>query len=141
MPRRTWVAREFPCVRDSDRQICYPGEMAMDSEDHAITADVLERLFAVIENRRNADMSESYTAQLLAAGADIVAQKLGEEAVETVIAGATGDRAAVVAESADLLYHLLVLWAASGIAPSEVWTELASREGRSGLDEKQSRNG
>ena len=58
-----------------------------------------------------------------------------------LIAGATGDRAAVVAESADLLYHLLVLWAASGIAPSEVWTELASREGRSGLDEKQSRNG
>ena len=141
MPRRTWVAREFPCVRDSDRQICYPGEMAIDSEDRAITADVLERLFAVIENRRNADMSESYTAQLLAAGADIAAQKLGEEAVETVIAGATGDRAAVVAESADLLYHLLVLWAASGIAPSEVWTELASREGRSGLDEKQSRNG
>ena len=115
--------------------------MAIDSEDRAITADVLERLFAVIENRRNADMSESYTAQLLAAGADIVAQKLGEEAVETVIAGAKGDRAAVVAESADLLYHLLVLWAASGIAPSEVWTELASREGRSGLDEKQSRNG
>ena len=115
--------------------------MAKVSEDGNITADVLEQLFAVIDNRKSADLSESYTAQLLAAGADRIAQKLGEEAVETVIAGATGDRAAVVAESADLLYHLLVLWAASGITPSEVWAELAGREGRSGLDEKQSRNG
>ena len=115
--------------------------MAKDTEDSKITADVLERLFALIEDRKSADLSESYTAQLLAAGADRIAQKLGEEAVETVIAGATGDRTAVVTESADLLYHLLVLWAASGVAPSEIWSELASREGRSGLDEKQSRNG
>ncbi len=103
-------------------------------------ADVLERLFAVIEDRRGGDTSESYTARLLAEGADRIAQKLGEEAVETVIAGATGDRAAVISESADLLYHLLVLWAASGIAPGEVWAELARREGRSGLDEKQGRS-
>ena len=115
--------------------------MVEDSEDVKITADVLERLFAVIDNRKSADLSESYSAQLLAAGADRIAQKLGEEAVETVIAGATGDRAGVVTESADLLYHLLALWVASGIAPSEVWAELAGREGRSGLDEKQGRNG
>ena len=115
--------------------------MAKYSEDSKITSDVLERLFALIEDRKSADLSESYTAQLLAAGADRIAQKLGEEAVETAIAGATGDREAVVTESADLLYHLLVLWAASGIDPCEVWAELAGREGRSGLDEKQSRNG
>ena len=115
--------------------------MAKDSEDSKITADVLEQLFAVINNRKSADLSESYTAQLLAAGADRIAQKLGEEAVETVIAGATGDRTAVVTESADLLYHLLVLWTAAGVAPSEVWAELTGREGRSGLNEKQGRNG
>ncbi len=109
-------------------------------EDGDIAADVLERLFAVIEDRRGGDTSESYTARLLAEGADRIAQKLGEEAVETVIAGATENRAAVISESADLLYHLLVLWAASGIAPGEVWAELAGREGRSGLDEKQGRS-
>ena len=104
-------------------------------------AEVLERLFAVIESRRGGDTSESYTARLLAEGADRIAQKLGEEAVETVIAGAKGDRSAVIAESADLLYHLLVLWAASGVSPGEVWAELAGREGRSGVDEKHSRGG
>ncbi len=114
--------------------------MMKDPEDGENTADILERLFAVIEDRRGGDTSESYTARLLAEGADRIAQKLGEEAVETVIAGATGDRAAVISESADLLYHLLVLWAASGIAPGEVWAELARREGRSGLDEKQGRS-
>ncbi len=114
--------------------------MMKDPEDGENAADILERLFAVIEDRRGGDTSESYTARLLAEGADRIAQKLGEEAVETVIAGATGDRAAVISESADLLYHLLVLWAASGIAPGEVWAELARREGRSGLDEKQGRS-
>ncbi len=114
--------------------------MMKDPEDGENTADILERLFAVIEDRRGGDTSKSYTARLLDEGADRIAQKLGEEAVETVIAGATGDRAAVISESADLLYHLLVLWAASGIAPGEVWAELARREGRSGLDEKQGRS-
>ncbi len=110
-------------------------------EDGDNTADILERLFAVIEDRRGGEISGSYTARLLAEGTDRIAQKLGEEAVETVIAGATEDRAAVIAESADLLYHLLVLWAASGIAPGEVWAELARREGTSGLEEKRRRGG
>jgi phosphoribosyl-ATP pyrophosphohydrolase len=127
----------LPCVRDSEPQFCYPGAMTENTDN---AADVLERLFAVIEDRRDGDTSESYTARLLAEGADRIAQKLGEEAVETVIAGAKGDRAAVITESADLLYHLLVLWAASGVAPGEVLTELARREGRSGLDEKQGRS-
>ena len=109
-------------------------------KDGERTADVLQRLFDVIDARRGADSTESYTAQLLAGGTDRIAQKLGEEAVETVIAGTKGDRAAVISESADLLYHLLVLWADSGIAPDEVWAELAGREGRSGLDEKKGRS-
>ncbi len=111
------------------------------SRDTENTGEVLDRLFALIDGRRGGDPSESYTARLLAEGAERIAQKLGEEAVETVIAGATGDRAAVISESADLLYHLLVLWAASGVAPDDVWKELARREGRSGLDEIQSREG
>ncbi len=115
--------------------------MTKDPEDGEYGAEILDRLFAVIADRRGGDTSESYTARLLAEGAARIAQKLGEEAVETVIAGATGDRAAIISESADLLYHLLVLWAASGVAPGEVWAELARREGRSGLAEKHSRSG
>jgi phosphoribosyl-ATP pyrophosphohydrolase len=109
------------------------------SKDGEPGADVLHRLFAVIDARRGADASESYTAQLLAGGTERIAQKLGEEAVEAVIAAVKDDRRAVVSESADLLYHLLVLWADAGISPGEVWAELARREGRSGIDEKKSR--
>jgi len=102
-------------------------------------AEILARLFALLEARRGADPGGSYTARLYAEGLKRIAQKLGEEAVETVIAAAAGERGAIVAESADLLYHLLVLWAAAGIRPEEVWAELARREGRSGLDEKAAR--
>ncbi len=101
--------------------------------------EVLERLFAVIASRRGADADASYTASLFAKGREEIAKKLGEEAVETVIAGAVGDRGATVHESADLLYHLLVLWAEAGIAPDDVWAELARREGTSGIEEKKSR--
>ena len=107
--------------------------------DSSETALVLERLCRVIESRRGGDPEASYTARLLAGGVDKAAQKLGEEAVETVIAALARDRAALAAESADLLYHLLVLWAARGLDPAEVWAALAAREGVSGLDEKASR--
>jgi phosphoribosyl-ATP pyrophosphohydrolase len=70
---------------------------------------------------------------------DKCAKKFGEEAVETVIAAAQGDKAALAAESADVLYHLLVLWAAAGIAPEDVYTILKDREAQSGLAEKASR--
>ena len=100
---------------------------------------VLERLFAVIESRRGGDADASYTARLLAGGAERIAQKLGEEAIETVIAASRGDRDRTVAESADLLYHLLVLWADAGLQPADIWAELARREGVSGLEEKRSR--
>ena len=107
-----------------------------DTDDSA----VLERLYAAIEARKGADPEESYTARLFARGPDKIAQKLGEEAVETVIAAAAGRRGEVVTESADLLYHLLVAWAQVGVAPKEVWDELARREGVSGIAEKRARS-
>ncbi|HYC14842.1 MAG TPA: phosphoribosyl-ATP diphosphatase [Stellaceae bacterium] len=99
----------------------------------------LDRLFQTLAARRGADPATSYTAKLLHAGAERAAQKLGEEALETALAATAGARERVVAESADLLYHLLVVWAATGVSPEEVWRELARREGRSGLEEKASR--
>jgi phosphoribosyl-ATP pyrophosphohydrolase len=102
--------------------------------------EILHRLFAVIEQRRGEDADKSYTASLLASGPAHVAKKLGEEAIETVIAGAAGDAEETIRESADLLYHLLVLWAANGVAPGDVWAELARREGVSGIEEKASRS-
>jgi phosphoribosyl-ATP pyrophosphohydrolase len=99
---------------------------------------VLDALFAVIEERKAASPDSSYTAKLLAAGTAKTARKVGEEAVEVVVA-ALGERDRLAAESADLLYHLLVLWAGAGVKPEEVWTELARRQGTSGLAEKASR--
>ena len=104
-------------------------------------ATVLDRLYAVIESRRSADPERSHTARLLAKATAKIAQKLGEEAIETVIAGIEGEPAVLAAESADLLYHLLVLWADRGIRPEEVWGELERRRSSSGIDEKASRKG
>lgn len=104
-------------------------------------AEVLERLFRVIEARKGADPGTSYTAKLFSRGTGKIAQKLGEEAVEAVVAAVEGNSADLVTESADVLYHLLVLWADAGIAPADVWAELARREGVSGIDEKASRGG
>jgi phosphoribosyl-ATP pyrophosphohydrolase len=103
--------------------------------------EALERLWRVIESRRGADPETSYTAKLFARGTAKIAQKLGEEAVEAVIEGVKGDPAALVGESADLLYHLLVLWAAVGVSPADVAGELARREGASGIAEKKGRKG
>ena len=103
-------------------------------------SEQLARLQATIEARRGADPAASYTAGLLADPAR-AAKKLGEEAVELAIAAAQGDRAAVTNESADLLYHWLVLLAACGVEPDAVAEALAAREGRSGLEEKAGRTG
>jgi phosphoribosyl-ATP pyrophosphohydrolase len=100
---------------------------------------VLERLYDTIASRKTADPGSSYTARLLHQGRARIAKKMGEEAVETAIAAVGNDSDAVVAESADLIYHLLVLWADCGIAPAEVWKKLAAREGTSGLAEKAAR--
>ena len=101
-------------------------------------SEVLGRLAATIETRKAADAGASYTAQLLAEPAR-AAKKLGEEAVETIIAATQGDKAALASESADLVYHWLVLLAASGVSLDEVAAVLTQREGRSGLEEKASR--
>lgn len=99
----------------------------------------LERLWQVIQSRRGADPAISYTARLFARGRAKIAQKLGEEAVEAVIEGVGDNPTALIGESADLLYHLLVLWADAGISPDDVAAELAQREGTSGITEKRAR--
>lgn len=103
------------------------------------SSETLDRLFAVIDSRRGADPETSYTARLLFDGRSRIARKFGEEAIEAVIAATEGDKKALTAESADVLYHLLVAWADAGIKPGDVWDELARREGVSGIDEKNSR--
>ncbi len=99
----------------------------------------IDRLFALIASRKGADPATSYTAKLLGEGPAKCAKKMGEEAVETALAAVAQDKQALAAESADLLYHLLVLWAACDLAPDDVYAALAAREGRSGLEEKASR--
>ena len=102
-------------------------------------AEILNRLFSTIQNRKGADPQTSYTAKLFSKGTGRIAQKVGEEAVETVIAATAKDKEHVVSESADLLYHLLVLWADADIRPEQVWQTLEAREGISGIAEKNSR--
>lgn len=102
-------------------------------------ARVLDDLFQTIAGRRGADPASSYTAKLFSRGTAKIAQKVGEEAVEAVIEAMCRDKAKLAEESADLLYHLLVLWADAGIQPADVYAVLESREGRSGIDEKKAR--
>jgi phosphoribosyl-ATP pyrophosphohydrolase len=106
-----------------------------------VTVDehVLDRLYLVIDSRKGADPDTSYTARLFSRGPQQIAKKLGEEAVEALIEGIRGDRPKLVAESADMLYHLLTLWAANNVRPKAVWDELARREGLSGIAEKAAR--
>lgn len=100
---------------------------------------ILERLFAVIASRKGADAATSYTAKLFAKGRGKVCEKVGEEATETIVAALSQTPDDVAGESADLLYHLLVLWAETGVTPDDVWAKLAAREGTSGIDEKNAR--
>jgi phosphoribosyl-ATP pyrophosphohydrolase len=88
---------------------------------------LLDDLYSVIASRKGGNPEDSYTASLFQKGLAKIAQKVGEEAVETVIDGVSGPRERVISESADLLYHLLVLWAARDVKPEEVWDELAKR--------------
>jgi len=100
----------------------------------------LDQLWRVIQSRRGGDPQASYTARLFSRGRAKIAQKLGEEAVEAVIEGVGNNPKALIGESADLLYHLLVLWAAAGVSPADVAAELTRREGTSGLAEKRARS-
>lgn len=90
-------------------------------------AHVLDALYEVIASRKEADPESSYTARLFAEGTAKIAQKLGEESVETLIEAMRGDRELLTEESADLLYHLLVMWADRDIAPEDVWRVLEER--------------
>ena len=100
---------------------------------------ILERLATVIESRKGGDAAKSYVSRLLAEGEDAVLKKIGEEATETVMAGKDGDRRRIVAESADLWFHCLVMLAHYGLGPRDVLAELRRREGISGVDEKAAR--
>jgi len=102
-------------------------------------SDTLTRLQATVDARKGADPSSSYTARLLAGGAPLAAKKFGEEAIETALAAVQADPEAVAAESADLIYHWLVLLAACGVSLDMVAAKLEAREGRSGIEEKASR--
>jgi phosphoribosyl-ATP pyrophosphohydrolase len=101
----------------------------------------IDRLFATIASRKDADPSLSYTAKLLAKGKLKIAKKLGEEGVETALAAVAEGNSELAAESADLLYHLLVLWAACDLEPRDVYAALEARAHRSGLAEKAARKG
>jgi len=102
--------------------------------------DTLSRLAATIAARRSADPETSWVAKLNARGVPVIARKLGEEAVETVVAALSGSREELVSESADVLFHLLVLLDAKGVPLDEVYAELERREGTSGIAEKASRS-
>jgi phosphoribosyl-ATP pyrophosphohydrolase len=99
-------------------------------------SDSLDRLYQAVQAARTADPATSRTARLLRAGRSKMAKKLAEEAVEVVIDAMHGDTDAVVRESADLLYNLVVLWVASGVHPKDVWTEMHRRERLLGIAEK-----
>jgi phosphoribosyl-ATP pyrophosphohydrolase len=104
-----------------------------------LDATVLERLYRTIVSRRGSDPQTSYTAKLFAKGRQKIARKVGEEAIEVVVAAMTETPERLADESADVLYHLLVLWAEAGVQPGEVWAKLAARESVSGLAEKEAR--
>ena len=101
--------------------------------------DTLNTLEATIRARKGADPDSSYVAKLFTRGRAKIAQKLGEEAVETVIAAVSEDSAALTSEAADLMFHLLILLADAGLSLDDVRAELERREGVSGIDEKAAR--
>ena len=123
-------------IRKMEARVLRPLIIAPSGAD----AMVLDQLWQTVEQRRLAgDVASSHSARLMARGTAKVAQKFGEEAVECVIEATLGNRDATVLESADVLYHLMVIWVDAGIRPEEVWAELARRQGISGIAEKAAR--
>jgi phosphoribosyl-ATP pyrophosphohydrolase len=101
--------------------------------------DDLNELFALIKSRRGGDPKSSYIAKLFDKGREKISQKVGEEAVEVVIEAVAKKRRGVISESADLMFHLMILWAEMGVSPDEVTQELRKRKGISGIEEKKNR--
>ena len=129
-----------PTPKPKKRTVKKPVPMKRPHVTVMAESPVLDRLWDVVMSRRDVDPSVSHSARLLSRGIAKVAQKFGEEAVECLIEAVAGNHDALVAESADVLYHLMVLWVSAGVSPEEVWTELARREGVSGIAEKSSRS-
>jgi phosphoribosyl-ATP pyrophosphohydrolase len=103
-------------------------------------SSVLQDLYSKIKERKSANPETSYSARLFEHGTNHICQKVGEEAVETVISALSGTKQDLIEESADLVYHLLVLWADAEIEPEIIWDELLRRSGQSGLEEKSQRS-
>ena len=101
--------------------------------------ETLERLAAAIEERKGKDAKTSYVAGLLSGSEDALLKKIGEEATETVLAAKSGERLALVRETADLWFHCMIVLARHGLGPGDVLAELHRREGISGIDEKAAR--
>jgi len=136
MARSEPAVKQPKSVRRVEKRLMAPFEPSLEGA----SAEVLDRIWSVVDQRRvSGQAATSHSARLLARGTSKVAQKLGEEAVELVIEAMTGDRDAIIAESSDVLYHLLVLWVDAGVKPEEVWAELRRREGISGIAEKAAR--
>jgi phosphoribosyl-ATP pyrophosphohydrolase len=114
------------------------GSMRHTKEMQSLT-DTLIYLREIIAERRHVDPEVSYIAKLFRKGRKKMAQKVGEEAVEVVIASMRSDKAELISESADLLFHLLVLWEEAGVTPEELAAELSLRKNRSGIVEKKNR--
>ncbi len=108
--------------------------------DKQTTAHFLDELYETIASRKGGNPEESYTAKLFEGGLGKMAGKIGEEATEVIVAALRETPEHVISESADLLYHLLVLWAEQGVTPEDVFEELKNRAGTSGIEEKESRD-
>ncbi len=104
-----------------------------------MTDDVLNALAQTLESRKNADPDSSYVASLYNKGLDEILKKIGEEATEVVIAAKSGEKTAIIHETADLWFHTLVMLAQQGLSPDDILSELEQRFGLSGLEEKASR--
>lgn len=117
----------------------FPGPSAPSPDPAAAPESVLKRLADLIETRKAANPDESYVARLLGKGEDAILKKIGEEATEAVMAAKDGAAGRIVAETADLWFHTLVMLAHYGLRPEDVLRELERREGLSGIDEKAGR--
>ena len=104
-----------------------------------MTEHLVDRQFATIESRKNGDPDKSYVAKMYGRGLNKIAEKMGEEAIETIVAAVAKDKGETILESADLLFHLMLLSSSKGIKPADVFAELAKREGLSGIEEKKGR--
>ncbi len=104
-----------------------------------MTTHIIDKLFTIIESRKGADPTESYVASLLDKGTSKIAEKIGEESTETIIEAIKGNKEKLAQESADLLFHLIILWSDAGLNPDDVFKVLENREGVSGHKEKLNR--